>query len=98
MRSCIEDITILLLVVCLWTYFYSLVYYAMKTQKQRVLELLQSKSQKWVWCYEFAMKYGILRYWQHIHILRKEWYNIIMTEKRVKKRGNWQRQTTYFLV
>ena len=70
----------------------------MKTQKQRVLELLQRRKTKWVWCYEFAMKYGILRYWQHIHILRKEWYNIIMTEKRVKKRGNWQRQTTYFLV
>jgi len=70
----------------------------MKTQKQRVLELLQKYRRKGVWCHKFAMKYGILRYWQHIHILRKEWYNIIMTEKRVKKRGNWQRQTTYFLI
>ena len=70
----------------------------MKTQKQRVLELLQRRKTKWVWCYEFAMKHWILRYWAYIHLLRKEWYNIIMKEKRVRKRGNWQRQTTYFLV
>lgn len=70
----------------------------MKTQKTRVLELLQKYRRKGVWCHKFAMKYGILRYWACIHLLRKEWYNIIMTEKRVKKRGNWQRQTTYFLI
>lgn len=69
----------------------------MKTQKQRVLELLQNRKKKWVWAYEFAMKHWILRYGQHIFSLRNDWYEISMTEKRVKKNGMIQRQTTYFL-
>jgi len=67
----------------------------MKTQKTRVLELLQKYRRKWVWCYEFAMKYGILRYWAYIHLLRKEWYNIIMKEKREKELILWQRYWYY---
>lgn len=69
----------------------------MKTQKERVLEILQKNKKKWVWCYEFAMKYGILRYWDCIFKLRSEWYRIDMTDKRVKKNWTMQRQTKYFI-
>jgi len=67
-----------------------------KSQKEEVLFLLQASSTG-VSCFEFAMEYGILRYWASIFQLRKEGYNIEMEDKYVKKNWRTQRQTVYFL-
>lgn len=69
-----------------------------KNQKDEVLHLLKISKWKWVTCSDFAIKYGILRYWASIFQLRKEWHEIWLSEKYVKVWKRMQRQTKYILI